>query len=197
MSNLWTDPDCAVWQRALAAYPSVLAAQGDARLAELDTWYHNEFAADLACREPLALTYDELERVTAWKMRRGVWRERNRQLVAGNSPAEVEQVSRQAFAAVPDSRRPVAGLSRLAGVGPATASAVLAAYRPDLYPFFDEVVAKQIPILGSVRFTAPYYAAYAEQLRAQAARLSVACTPVAWTAQAVGQALWTHAVGAG
>ncbi|MDQ2807758.1 MAG: hypothetical protein M3Z04_12750, partial [Chloroflexota bacterium] len=76
------------------------------------------------------------------------------------------------------------------------ASAVLAALRPDLYPFFDEAVALQIPTLGPVRFTAAYYAVYAEQLRAQAAALTAACAPAAWTAQAVGQALWTHAHGA-
>jgi len=196
MKDLWTDRDCAAWAHALAAYAVVLAAQGDGRLVELDTWYHGPFAAALAERAPPGLRVAELAQVTAWKMRRGVWRERNRQLVAGNDPPAVEQAGREAFAAVPDPRRPVAILSRLAGVGPATASAVLAAYRPDLYPFFDEAVALQIPLLGPVRFTAAYYAAYADQLRAQAATLTAACTPTAWTAQAVGQALWTHAHGA-
>src|SRR3712207_8361368 len=50
---------------------------------------------------------------------------------------EVVAASRRAFAAIPDDRAPLRLLGELKGVGPATASAVLAAYRPDLYPFFD------------------------------------------------------------
>src|SRR5438105_14053433 len=121
-------------------------------------------------------------------MTRGVWRERNRQLVRSNEPEQVEALSRKAYSEVPDLRKPISALSTLAGVGPATASAVMAAYAPQVYPFFDELVAAQIPGLGPITFTARYYAAYAEELRERAAGLTKLCRHE-WTAEDVAEAL--------
>ena len=86
-------------------------------------------------------------------------------------------------------------LCALAGVGPATASAALAAHAPGVYPFFDELVAVAIPGLGPVAFTPAYYARYAERLRERAAALAAACPDAGWTAQAVSQALWAASGG--
>ncbi|HEX5504960.1 MAG TPA: hypothetical protein VFW96_20240 [Thermomicrobiales bacterium] len=190
MAELWPDYDCAAWARALAAYPAAVAARGASRLPELDAWYREELPGVLAGRAPMRLTHGELVRVTEWKMKRGVWRARNLALVRGNDPAEVRRLSVEAFALMPEPRQPVARLATLAGVGPATASAVLAAARPDVYPFFDEVIAAQIPDLGPVAFTPAYYARYAERLRERAARLAATCPDAGWTAHAAGQALW-------
>ena len=86
-------------------------------------------------------------------MKRGVWRARNLVLVRGNDPETVGQLSEEGFALLPDPRKPLARLTRLAGVGPATASAVLATVSPEVYPFFDELVADQIP--ASARSPSP------------------------------------------
>ncbi len=118
-------------------------------------------------------------------MARGVWRARNLVLVRGNTPDEVSSAGTDAFALVPHPGRPITRLAQLAGVGPATASAVLAAYAPEEYPFFDEVVAAQIPDLGPVAFTAGYYGRYATAIRDRAASLGAPWTPVS-----VEQALW-------
>lgn len=195
MDELWTSADLQTWSRALARYPEVIAGQGVSRLADLDRWYREEFAGAITGRTPLHVTHDEMIRVTEWKMKRGVWRARNLALVRGNDPAEVARLSGEAFALLPDPRKPLARLAQLAGVGPATASAVLAAVRPEIYPFFDELVAQQIPDLGAVAFTAGYYARYAERLRERATALSTPDTP--WAAHAVGQALWAAAGGKG
>ncbi len=188
--NPWNSDHCAEWQQALEEYPAVIHAQQVRGLEELDAWYRCDFPGLVAARKPAHITRHELERVTTWKMKRGVWRERNRLLVAGNSPAVVKTTSRQALAAVPDLRMPISVLSRLAGVGPATASAVLAGYSPATFPFFDELVAQQIPGLGAVVFTESYYQRYASALRERAAKLNEHCEDQVWTAHAVSQALW-------
>ncbi len=81
----------------------------------------------------------------------------------------------------------IARLAKLKGVGPATASAVLAAARPDVYPFFDEIVAARLPGLGEVAWTLGYYGRYAEALRGEAERLGGD-----WTPAALERALWSY-----
>lgn len=193
--KLWQAQECADWHAALDGYTSVIRAQQVNGLAELDMWYRTELPAVLAARKPPYLTRDELERVTKWKMKRGVWRERNRLLVISNDAATVKRTCKQALEAVPDPREPVTLLSTLAGVGPATASAVLASYAPAVYPFFDDLVAIQIPSLGKVAFTPVYYLRYAAALRERAAQLNAGCRHREWTAQELSQALWAASGG--
>lgn len=190
MNTLWTSDSPRDWTSALERYESVIEAQGVARLGELDRWYREELPAAIAGRRPAHVTRDELVRVAEWKMTRGIWRPRNLGLVQGNAPDAVERTSAQALAAVPDPRAPIAVLARLDGVGPATASAVAAAAAPEVYPFFDEIAAAQVPALGPVAYTPAYYAKYAAALRERARRLGGRWTPVM-----VERALWAHAGG--
>ena len=190
MTDLWSSDARDVWQTALARYEGVIEAQGVARLPELDRWYRDELPDAIAARKPTRVTHAELVKLTEWKMARGVWRARNLVLVKGNDPATVELTSTTALAAVPHPTAPIAALAELAGVGPATASAVAAAAAPDVYPFFDELVAAQMGLSGKLAFTLGYYARYAEALRERAANLGRGWTPVR-----VERALWAHAGG--
>jgi len=192
--TIWHEHDCKEWHQALDAYNSTIEQQGDERLSNLDSWYHGELRTTLLGRAEPHILLTELEGIAGWKMRRGVWRERNRRLVDSNEPELVIELSRKAFGEVPDLRKPVSTLSQLAGVGPATASAVLAAYSPDIYPFFDEIVATQVPSLGDVAFTAKYYTAYAEAIRGKAAELTAICSHKSWTPHEVDQTLWAVGV---
>ena len=188
MLDLWNSRSSTAWEHARASYASVIERQEVKRLPGLDRWYQQEFPAALRSRPVAHVTHAELVQVTEWKMARGVWRARNLALVKGNPTATVEQVSAAALAAIPDPRRPIAVLAELSGVGPATASAVAAAAAPHLYPFFDELVAAQVPGLGAVKFTAGYYARYAAALRERADALG-------WSPVLVEQALWANAGG--
>jgi hypothetical protein len=190
VTSLWQSTDSRRWRQALEGYASVIARQGSARLPALDLWYRTEFPAQIGARAPAHVTHDELVRVTEWKMARGVWRARNLALVRGNAPDEVVQASRDALATAPDPRAPIRELARLAGVGPATASAVAAAAYPATYPFFDDIAAAQVPDLGPVAYTLAYYVRYADALRARAEALGEG-----WTPAAVEQALWADAGG--
>ena len=190
MKNLWASTSEDEWRHALADYNHVITQQGVESLAELERWYQNELPPVIASRTPAFVTLAELVRVTEWKMARGVWRGRNLFLVRGNDASLVEETSVAAFAIIPHPTAPIATLSKLAGVGPATASAVLAAAHPDLYPFFDEIVADQIPDMGKLAFTLGYYARYAQALRERAGQLGGEWTPVL-----VERALWANCGG--
>jgi hypothetical protein len=188
--SIWGERDCATWRGFLDSYPSTIEAQGSDKLTNLDRWFREELPAALSSRDEPCLYLDELQGIAAWKMTRGVWRERNRVLISGNRPEEVVETSRKAFAAIPDPKTPVTTLASLAGVGPATASAALAAYAPEVYPFFDEAVAGQIDGLGPVVFTVKYYLAYAQALRERSKELSSACGAPQFTPQDIAQAMW-------
>lgn len=188
MPGLWSATSTEDWSDALDAYVDVILKQGVPALPDLDAWYRDELPAAIAARSHPHVTHAELVTVTEWKMARGVWRARNLHLVRGNAADLVRETSTVALAAIPDPKVPIARLAELAGVGPATASAIAAAAAPDTYPFFDELVGAQVPGLGPVAFTPAYYARYADALRERAAGLG-------WTPVMVERALWAHAGG--
>jgi hypothetical protein len=187
--SLWQSDNVRDWRDALASYDVRIASREVNRLPELDQWYRLTLPVLLKSRHPAFIGKDELINAAEWKMKRGVYRGRNLALVKRNSEDDVKSISEQAFAAVPDVRKPIPLLRSLSGVGPATASAILAAFRPDLFPFFDEDVARQIPDLGKVSFTQSYYSRYRDALRSRARSLTDS-SPSPWTAQDVAQALW-------
>ena len=189
-TSLWNSTSLKDWQAALDRYDAVIAQQPGEALTPLDRWYRDELPAAIAGRDPPHVTLDEIVGVAEWKQLRGYWRFRNLKLVQGNPPAAVIAASARAIAAVPHPSQPIAILAKLKGVGPATASGVMAAAAPDIYPFFDDVAAAQVPGLGEVAFTATYYAKYAARLRERAAELGHGWTPVM-----VERALWAHAGG--
>lgn len=185
LSGLWEVSASDAWLEALATYPAVIAAQGVPKLPELDTWYRDELPDLIASRRLLHITLPELIRVTEWKMHRGVWRAPNLVRVKSNPAETVIETTVRGFARTPHPTQPIGEIASLDGVGPATASAIVAAQLPSVYPFFDELVAAQVPELGPVKWTLGYYAKYATALRARAAELGASWTPVM-----VERALW-------
>ena len=188
MPELWSSTSAAAWRRALDGYEAAIASRGGEKLTTLDRWYREELPGAIAGRRAPHVTLAELVRLTEWKMTRGEWRARNLVLVKGNPPERVKDTSQAALAEVPHPTKPISALAKLEGVGPATASAIAGAAAPALYPFFDELVAAQVPALGPVAWTLGYYARYAEALRERAAALGGSWTPVL-----AERALWANA----
>jgi hypothetical protein len=187
---LWTSDRERDWQTALEQYDAVIERQEVARLPDLDRWYRDRLPEFLRARSPAHVTLSELVRLTEWKMARGVWRAPNLVRVRGNAPELVIATSTAALAAMPHPTAPIAAMAKLDGVGPATASAIGAAADPSRYPFFDELVAAEVPQLGKVAWTLGYYGRYAEALRERARALGGDWTPVM-----VERALWAHVGG--
>ncbi|MBC7561803.1 MAG: hypothetical protein H7305_02700, partial [Gemmatimonadaceae bacterium] len=178
------------WQGALDRYPAVVAGQNVAALLQLDQWYRDELPGLITARSMPHATLAELVRVTEWKMYRGVWRAPNLVRVQRNDADLVRATTARALALVPHPTKPVTEIATLDGVGPATASAIMAASAPSIYPFFDELVAAQIPSLGPVAWTRGYYAKYAEALRVRAGEFGTSWTPVM-----LERALWANVGG--
>lgn len=203
--KLWHTTDCAAWDAAFDGYGALILAHAVNQLPEIDEWYCSQLPALLAKRKKPYLTKKEFLEVLRWKMKRGDWREGNRLRVLATDEAVIRRASQDAFAAAQplpaatvtaskEYKEPVKLLCELDGVGPATASAALAALRPDLYPFFDEWIGKQIPSLEKVAFTPSYYWKYADALRVKARELTELCGET-WWAHDVGQALWVASGG--
>ena len=203
--KLFASTNCDEWRDALSQYNALIVAHNVNQLPELDAWYQNKLPALIATRKAAYVTKDEFLEILRWKMKRGDWREINRLRIANTDARVIKQHAQNAFAAAraldtniatasKEYKRPVQIFCELDGVGPATASAALAAYRPDLYPFFDEWIAAQVPALGQVAFTPSYYWKYADALRVKAKELKELCEEE-WNAQQVGQALWVASRG--
>lgn len=190
MGSLWLSTSTTEWRQALHSYDEVVLGQGVARLGDLDRWYREELPGIVASRRRRYATLGELVRLTEWKMARGVWRAPNLILVNGNDADVVKETTAAALASAPHPTAPIAALAKLEGVGPATASALAAAAEPGIYPFFDELVAAQVPRLGAVKWTLGYYAKYAEALRLRASVLGTD-----WTPTLVERALWASVGG--
>ncbi|XP_061350472.1 uncharacterized protein LOC133295647 isoform X2 [Gastrolobium bilobum] len=134
--------EVSVWKEALSAYPSrihSLSLNNKPNLVSLDDFYRNELPSLLHQRNPNPfLTTQELSKLMQWKLTRGKWRPRLLDFVSSLDDAVVKSASQKAFQSLPDISKAVSELNVLKGVGPATASAVLAAFAPHLTPFMSD-----------------------------------------------------------
>ncbi|KAJ8499270.1 hypothetical protein OPV22_009822 [Ensete ventricosum] len=185
--------DVGAWSESLSAYEGRLALLRKPDLLPLDAFYRAELPVLLRRRDPRPfLTKPELRRLMQWKLSRGKWRPRLLDFVSSLDEASVESASRRAFAALPDLSKAVSELTVLNGVGPATASAVLAAYAPDVAPFMSDEA--MMATMGNAKeYTLKQYLAFAEKLQTKAKDLSADGN--IFTPADVERALWSSAVG--
>ncbi|XP_072973627.1 uncharacterized protein [Typha angustifolia] len=181
------------WKKSLEAYESRIESLAKPDLLPLDAFYRCELPLILRRRDPDPfISKPELHRLMQWKLSRGKWRPRLLDFMSALDETQVESASRKAFASLPDLSKAVSELTVLKGVGPATASAVLAAYAPDVAPFMSDEA--MISAMGNAKeYTLKRYLVFAEKLRSKAKELSAERD--FFTPSDIERALWSSVVG--
>ncbi|XP_071119459.1 uncharacterized protein [Haliotis cracherodii] len=201
MDTFVSKPNADHWQKVLSNYGEVFAAktgrmkkEKGTELQDLDEWYQTVLPTSIDDRDGKHVTHDELVKLMKWKLLRGKFRPRLQQLVTSNAPDDVISTSKKAFKALPDVSCAIKTLSLLKGVGPATASAILAAGSPEYSPFMadESMLALQT---APLTYTHNAYLDFLEEVQAICKQLKRQDKGFHWTPKKVELALWTYHVG--
>ncbi|RVX22396.1 hypothetical protein CK203_012676 [Vitis vinifera] len=157
-----------VWKEALSSYSARIVSLNKPQLVSLDDFYCNQLPALIRQRNPNPyITTSELSKLMQWKLTRGKWRPRLLDFVSSLDEALVKSASQKAFQSLPDISKAISELTVLKGVGPATASALLAAYAPDVAPFMSDEA--MVAALGNSKdYTLKQYLVFADKLQNKA-----------------------------
>lgn len=186
-TRLWKSDDPAEWRKALDAYPDRLAALNDPKLQELDAWFWGSLGDAIRARDPNRLTAPELVRVVEWKLARGKFRPNLVKFARAHTEATAGKATSEALkrfgsSSNGDDRNEnknglaacLAPLCALKGIGPATASAVLAAATPLIPMMSDELIAVALPnATSSQMYSMQRLQALVDKTRAKAKRVGM------------------------
>ncbi|KAF2547166.1 hypothetical protein F2Q70_00023569 [Brassica cretica] len=165
--------DVGVWKKALSSYESKVESLNKPDLVSLDQYYRVELPSLLHGRDPNPyLTTSELSQLMKWKLSRGKWRPRLLDFVSSLDDSVVKSASEKAFESLPDISKAVNELTVLKGVGPATASAVLAAYAPDIAPFMSDE-AMEVALGNSKDYSLKRYLLFVTKLQKKSKELKL------------------------
>ncbi|XP_023872656.2 uncharacterized protein LOC111985245 [Quercus suber] len=181
-----------LWKEALSSYSTRLESLNKPNLISFDDFNRHQLPPILRSRNPNPyITTAELSKLMQWKLTRGKWRPRLLDFVSSLDEAVVKSASENAFQSLPDVSKAVSELTVLKGVGPATASAVLAAYAPDVAPFMSDEA--MVAALGNSKdYSLKQYLLFANKLQTKAKELS--SENETFTPSDVERALWSSAM---
>eukprot|EP00578_Thalassiosira_sp_NH16_P013086 CAMPEP_0181122312 /NCGR_PEP_ID=MMETSP1071-20121207/25243_1 /TAXON_ID=35127 /ORGANISM="Thalassiosira sp., Strain NH16" /LENGTH=280 /DNA_ID=CAMNT_0023207267 /DNA_START=122 /DNA_END=964 /DNA_ORIENTATION=- len=193
------------WERAYSHYAAMIEAKGGAKLVALDK-RRDDLAMTWAAKSACTMTKDQLlDVIIEWKFAKGKPRHALKPLLRSNSEASVVAAAKLAFDAadaIPKNdasgrhtnqiSSAIKQLCVLNGVGPATASAILSIYRPDMFAFMDDEV---IECLYDAKrgYTLKIYMEVNDRCREIASEFNSDSGLSEWTPCSVGKALWAVA----
>ncbi|XP_076826507.1 uncharacterized protein LOC143473414 [Brachyhypopomus gauderio] len=198
--RLYCCADPAVWRAVHGRYWTVVEAKAavkgksSGKFLALEKWYQEELPVVISGRTEPSLTHSEMVKLMEWKLTRGKFRPRLQQLVGSNSEEAVLTCTKRAFHLLPDVQAAVAELSSLKGLGPATASAVLAAGAPGVAAFMADEAVESIADLRPVQYTAKHYLLFLQRMLDKTHELNKVSNEQDWTPHKVELCLWTWAV---
>lgn len=173
-------------------------------LEKLDKWYQEELGELAMSRSPPHITKEELVQLVKWKLSRGKFRPRLVQLAGSNSEELVKTASEKGIqlALKDEVKDAISELVVLKGIGPATASGVLAACVPEKCCFFADEVANAIPALATLKYDVKEYMLLNQNMVECALRLNKELVKgdenknaaADWTPHKAELAVWTHSI---
>ncbi|KAK3030222.1 hypothetical protein RJ639_038345 [Escallonia herrerae] len=129
--------DVKLWREALSSYPTRIESLNKPNLATLDNFYCNLLPPLIRQRSPNPhITTSELAQLMQPRLL---------DFLSSLEDEIVKSASEKAFKSLPDVSKAVSELMVLKGVGPATASAVLVAYLPDVVSFMSDECDHNLP----------------------------------------------------
>lgn len=188
------------WNYVLSLYKDVLKAKASTRtkkggpeeLVRLDTWYQEQLPKIIHSRKEPHITHEELIQIIKWKLIRGKFRPRLIDLVRINTETSVFQMSKKAFRRIPKISSAINALTSLKGIGPASASAILAAAYPEHVPYMADESMLSTPGVEGTDYTLSEYLNYYEKIKICTNRLNSLDSETRWNPHKVELALWTH-----
>ena len=196
--RLFESKDPALFEENFARYKEavklVAKAAKKSELPALDEWLHEKFAKE----EPPHLDLKILQKIVEWKLCRGKDRPMLRGLVKQNTNKAVQEAFASSMKSLDedDWQNAIKELANLRGVGPATASAILAPLKKGgkLCPFMADEVLEAVT--GKKReYTLKAYESMQKILASKTRELNkISNSRHDWSANEVGTAIWTAGV---
>ncbi|XP_061191562.1 uncharacterized protein LOC133199710 [Saccostrea echinata] len=197
MENFVEDVDSARWEKVYCLYQKAMKLKIDKmkndkgkELEKLDLWFQKELPSAIKDRKDKHITKAELCKLMKWKLSRGKFRPRLQQMVESNPEDAVVSASKKAFKHLPNLKKAIEELTVLKAVGPATASAVLAAGAPEQAAFMADESMQALPGLQPLQYTLGFYLQYMDKIKHLMKILQKGDKD--WTAQKVELTLWTY-----
>lgn len=186
---------------------TILREHGKEGLAELEEWIHDLLPGIVKERRPPHLTHEDMVKLMRWKLTRGKWRPNLMKFVEQLAPDQVASAtsaglallllrvggeSSSGGAAEPgdgDAKVAMDKLTVLRGVGPATASAVMAVVDGGC-PFLSDEAQAAVFGKGNVKYTAKAFMDLRQELGKKARVLQEETGDRSWTAAEVERCLF-------
>merc|ERR1719259_1477876 len=201
--TFFTDGTPAQYEYVYSLYEEALKCKAsqknkkEADYVKLDRWFQVELPKKIKSRGKDAhLVHEELVQCMKWKMSRGKFIPRIKDLVQMNTPRLCITETKKSFRALlkkDDLTAAIQAMCNLKGVGPAMASVMLTAADPNQCGFMADECLMAIPEIDSIDYTTKELLNFVEQLRTAAARLNMSGGSN-WNAHKVEQTVWTHVV---
>lgn len=190
------------WSYVLSLYKEVLKQKaalrtkkgGPEELIKLDAWYQEQLPKTIQARKDKHLVHEELVKIMKWKLMRGKYRPQLLDLVRINTELAVKSTSKKAFRKLPNLSGAITALTNLKGIGPATASAILAAAFPEQAPYMADESMLSTPGVEATDYTLAEYLNYAERIKTCTQQLAQKDPESTWTPHKVELVLWAHYV---
>lgn len=200
--KLYESDDIKLWIEYLSKYKKTInliaKKKKNEELIKLDKWLWKDLKNDVYNRynknklEGLYLTKKELSCIMKWKLMRG----KNRpiqKLIDSNDDNFVKLCTQNALTLLNNSgKKAIKELTKLKGVGIATASIILSVFCPKTYPFMSDEVIKSV-YNGKIGYTNKIYETIQKNLLEKMNKINNN-NQTGITVEMLGKALWVASV---